>query len=354
MESADSPREAPVTAIEDIRPLLRQLIESRPLTREQARQAFEAVMAGHATDAQIGAMLTALAVRAGGPTVDEITGAATAMRAAATPVAVPGGFDVIDVVGTGGDSAGTFNISTTAALIAAGAGAKVAKHGNRAVTSSSGASQVLEALGVKLDVAAETQRRCLTDAGMCFCFAPMHHPAMKRVIGPRKELGFRTLFNILGPLTNPAGAKRYLLGVFDPALTEPIANVLAGLGATDAMVVHGSGLDEITTVGQTRVSELRNGQVTTATISPEQFGIDPATLDQLTVDSPRASAEVIRGILEGRPGPRRDIAALNAAAALVVAGLAAAIDEGLALAHAAIDQGKAKATLDQLVQVTAG
>jgi len=343
-----------VTAIEDIRPLLKQLIESRPLSLEQARQAFEAVMAGHATDAQIGVLLTVLTLREGGPTVDEITGAAMAMRAAATAVDVPDGFDVIDVVGTGGDAAGTFNISTTAALIAAGAGAKVAKHGNRAVTSSSGASQVLEALGVKLDVAAETQAACLTEAGMCFCFAPMHHPAMKRVIGPRKELGFRTIFNILGPLTNPAGAKRYLLGVFDPALTEPIANVLAGLGATDAMVVHGSGLDEITTIGQTRVSELRDGKVTTTTISPEQFGIDPATLDQLTVDSPRASAEVIRGILDGKPGPRRDIAALNAAAALVVAGLAASIDEGLKMANAAIDQGKAKTTLDQLVQVTTG
>lgn len=337
---------------ENVQPILRQLVDGRSLTLDEAKATFDAVMAGNATDAQIGVLLTVLTLRAGGPTVDEITGAAMAMRAAATPVAVPEGFDVIDVVGTGGDGAATFNISTTAALIAAGAGAKVAKHGNRAVTSSSGASQVLEALGVKLDVAAETQGQCLTDAGICFCFAPMHHPAMKRVIGPRKELGFRTIFNILGPLTNPAGAKRYLLGVFDPKLTEPIAKVLSQLGATDAMVVHGSGLDEITTAGPTQVSELRNGKVTTSQISPEQFGIDPVSIDDLVVDSPQASAEVVLAILEGTPGPARDIATLNAAAALVVAGLAPSIDEGLTLARQSIDEGQAKAALDALIRVT--
>ena len=338
--------------LKDIQPILRQLVDGHSLTLDEARATFDAVMAGNATDAQIGVILTVLTLRAGGPTVDEITGAAMAMRAAATPVPVPEGFEVIDVVGTGGDGAATFNISTTAALIAAGAGAKVAKHGNRAVTSSSGASQVLEALGVKLGVAAETQSQCLTEAGICFCFAPMHHPAMKRVIGPRKELGFRTIFNILGPLTNPAGAKRYLLGVFDPQLTEPIANVLGQLGATDAMVVHGGGLDEITTAGPTQVSELRNGKVTTTQISPEQFGVDPAKISDLVVDSPQASAEVVRGILEGKPGPARDIATLNTAAALVVAGLAASIDEGLTLARRSVDEGKAKATLDTLARVT--
>jgi len=342
----------PMPAFDDIQPVLRQLVAGQTLSLDAARATFDAVMTGNATDAQIGSLLTLLAVRPGGPVVDEITGAAMAMRAAAAPVPVPDGFDVIDIVGTGGDGAATFNISTTAAIIAAGAGAKVAKHGNRAVTSSSGASQVLEALGVKLDVAAQTQGQCLTEAGMCFCFAPMHHPAMKRVIGPRKELGFRTVFNILGPLTNPAGAKRYLLGVFDEAMTEPIANVLAQLGATDAMVVHGSGLDEITTLGPTQVSELRNGKVTTTTISPEQFGIDPAKLEQLTVDSPQASADVVRSILDGKQGPPRDIAVLNAAAALVVAGLADSIDAGLTHARAAIDDGKARATLDQLIKVT--
>jgi anthranilate phosphoribosyltransferase len=338
--------------LENVQPILRRLVDGQTLSLREAQICFDAVMAGRATDAQIGALLTLLTVRPSGPTVDEIAGAAMAMRAAATPVPVPAGFDVIDVVGTGGDGAATFNISTTAALIAAAAGARVAKHGNRAVTSSSGASQVLEALGVKLDVAAETQSQCLTEAGICFCFAPMHHPAMKRVIGPRKELGFRTIFNILGPLTNPAGAKRYLLGVFDPKLTEPIANVLGQLGATDAMVVHGSGLDEITTAGPTQVSELRNGKVTTTQISPEQFGIDPARIDDLVVDSPQASAEVVRGILEGKPGPARDIATLNAAAALVVAGLVESIDEGLTLARQSIDEGRAWAALDALARVT--
>lgn len=337
-----------------IQPLLARLVEGQTLSRDEARAAFDAVMGGRATDAQIGVLLTVLTLRAGGPTVDEIVGAALAMRAAATPVEVPAGFDVIDVVGTGGDKAATFNISTTAALIAAGAGAKVAKHGNRAVTSSSGASQVLEALGVKLDVAAATQAACLTEVGMCFCFAPLHHPAMKRVAGPRRELGFRTIFNILGPLTNPAGARRYLLGVFSPDLTEPIARVLGELGATRAMVVHGSGMDEITTAGPTRISELRDGRVDTRQITPDQFGIPAATLDGLTVDSPQASAAVIRRILDGERDPARDIAALNAAAAITVAGLAESMEDGLAQANASIDAGHARRALEALVRVTNG
>ncbi len=335
-----------------LQPYLRTLARGASLDEANAYAAFELIMTGQATDAQIGALLAAMAVRPGGPSVDEITGAAKVMRRHAAAVAVPDGLNVIDTCGTGGDSAGTFNISTAAALIAAGAGAAVAKHGNRSVTSKSGSSQVLEALGVKLDVPPQTLTRCLEQARICFCFAPAHHPAMKHAIGPRKELGFRTVFNVLGPLTNPAGAKRQVMGVFDEALTEPIAHVLAALGSEHAMVLHGSGLDELALHGPTRISTARDGAVTTNTVTPEELGFNITPLDTLTVDSVERSAEVIRNLLSGETGPARDIATLNAAAALVVAGIADDLKAGVQLAGEAIDSGKALAALNELIRIT--
>lgn len=341
-----------------LKPILQQLVSGRPLTRDQAYTAFERVMGGEASQAQIGSLLTALTARPGGPSVDEITGAAQAMREHAVAVDVPPDVEVIDTCGTGGDHTGTFNISTAAALIAAGAGARVAKHGNRSVTSCSGSSQVLEALGVNVQATGPTLSRALSEAGICFCFAPTHHPAMKHAVGPRRELGFRTIFNLLGPLTNPARAGRQVVGVYDPHLVEPIARVLANLGATHAMVVHGEssagGLDEITTTGPTHIATARGGRVTTSTFEPESVGVERIMLDQLKVQSVEESAATIQAILSGEPGPPRDIAALNAAAALVVADLAENLSHGLALARRAIDDGAAKEALERLVEVTHG
>ncbi len=348
----------------DLQPLLRIVAAGRPLDEAQAHRAFEIIMTGQATEAQIGALLGAMQARAGGPVVDEIAGAARAMRHQATAVDVPEGIDVIDTCGTGGDHSGTFNISTTAALIAAGAGAYVAKHGNRSVTSNSGSSQVLEALGVNLAAGPECLSRCLTETHLCFCFAPAHHPAMKHAIGPRRELGFRSIFNVLGPLTNPAGARRQVIGVFDDRLTEPIAEVLGRLGAVHAMVVHGKslaapdttegglGLDEITTTGPTRMTVLKDGQISTSELHPADLGLAPARVADLRIDSAQASADVVRRILGGTQGPARDIAALNAAAALVVAELAEDLAAGLRLACQTLDNGKARQCLDKLVEIT--
>lgn len=339
--------------------LLAHVVAGKPLSVEQAVEAFELIMTGQATPAQIGALLAMIQVR--GPQIDEIAGAARVMRAHATAVAVPQGLRVIDTCGTGGDQAHTFNISTAAALVAAGAGrprgVAVAKHGNRSVTSRSGSSQVLEALGVKLRVAPATLTACLDRAGICFCFAPAHHPAMKHALPTRQELGFRTLFNILGPLTNPAGAAGQVMGVFAAELTEPLAGVLQRMGAEQAMVVHGqlpdgAALDEITTAGRTRISHLRHGKIVTYTLDAATLGLPPADPGVLQVDSPQASAAVIRRILAGERGPARDIVALNAAAALVVADLAPDLAGGLALASDAIDQGLAARALEALVALT--
>jgi len=348
----------------DIQPLLRIISEGRPLSEPQARQAFGIVMSGEATPAQIGALLSGMQARPGGPAVDEIVGAAQAMRDRVRTVSVPAGVDVIDTCGTGGDHTGTFNISTTAALIAAGAGAYVAKHGNRSVTSSSGSSQVLEQLGVNLDLDDATLGRCLTEARLCFCFAPAHHPAMKHAVAPRKELGFRTIFNVLGPLTNPAGARRQVVGVFNDELTETLAMVLDRLGAVHAMVVHGKtlaapdttegglGLDEITTTGPTRITVLKDGKIDTSELHAADIGLEPASVEDLRIDSAEASARVVRAVLDGMKGPARDIAALNAAAALVVADLAPDLKRGLGLAYEAIDTGAAGRCLDRLVEVS--
>jgi len=330
--------------------LLRQAIACDDLSRDQAYWAFTQIMAGQWTPAQIGAILASLAAK--GETVDEITAAAQAMRDHAVKIDT-GGLDVIDTCGTGGTGLKTFNVSTTAALVLAGAGAKVAKHGNRTNTRSSGSADVLEALGVNLDAGAEAVTRCLVQAGVCFCYARLCHPAMKHAGPVRRDLGVRTIFNVLGPLTNPAGAKRQLMGVFSDKLTEPIASVLANLGAERVMVVHAEdGLDEISTTSQTRVSQFDNGQLTTRTIKPEDFGIHRAAMEDLLVDSPEASAEIIRAVLAGQGGPARDIVLLNAAAGLFVAGKADDMQSGLKQAAQSVDSGAAARALDKLIEVS--
>ena len=346
--------------------LLRQLVAGEPLSEAQAVEAFELVMTGQASPAQIAALLAMIEQR--GATIDEIVGAATVMRRHVTPVEVPAGLTVIDTCGTGGDHAGTFNISTAAALVAAGAARRsradlgVAKHGNRSVTSSSGSSQVLEALGVRLGVDPACSTQCLVEARVCFCFAPAHHPAMKHAAPVRGELGIRTIFNIVGPLTNPAGARRQLVGVWASEMTEPIARVLARLGAERAMVVHGQipdadgrhvdALDELSTAGPTRVTEVAGKDVTTTELTPEQVGLPYSHPSALRVDSVEASAALIRAVLAGESGPARDIVLLNAAAGLRVAGLAEDLEQGVAMAAEAIDAGAAAAALESLVKLT--
>jgi anthranilate phosphoribosyltransferase len=347
--------------------LLAHLVAGQPLSREQAVEAFELMMSGSATPAQIAALLSMIQQR--GPTVDEITGAASVMRAHASLVVVPPGLTPIDTCGTGGDHSGTFNISTATAIVAAAVlrpkGFVVAKHGNRAVTSKSGSSQVLEALGVKLNVTGETLTQCLDVAGLCFCHAPAHHPGMKHIQPVRIELGFRTIYNVLGPIANPAGAKRQLMGVYDAGLTEPIANVFKKLGSKHAMVVHGnipasagghsdnSGIDELTITGASRISQLRDGEVITYLVTPEEAGLTRAHVDMLHADSPQSSALMIVNILNAQKGPPRDIVCLNAAAALMTADIASSLKEGVVLAQQAIDSGRAAETLDALMHITA-
>jgi len=330
--------------------MLGGVIGGSDLTQEQVHWAFGQIMDGQWTEAQVAGLLVALATK--GETIDEITGAAMAMRDHAVRIDT-GGADVIDVVGTGGTGLSTFNISTAASLVCAGAGVKVAKHGNRTNTRASGSANVLAALGVNLDADPACVTRCLEEAGVCFCFAVKCHPAMKYAVPARKQLAVRTIFNVLGPLTNPAGARRQVMGVYDAALTEPIARVLGQLGAVAAMVVHADdGLDEISTTSETQVSEFANGQVATRKVTPEDFGLARAAMDDLLIDSAEASAEVIRGVLAGQGGPARDIVLLNAAAALAVAGRADDIAAGLGQAAESIDSGAAAAALDKLVAVS--
>jgi anthranilate phosphoribosyltransferase len=330
--------------------MLRALMAGESLGRDEARAAFGAVMDGQFSEAQIAGMLVAMAVK--GETVDELTGAAEAMRARVVPIDT-GGLEVIDTCGTGGTGLSTFNISTAAALVAAGAGVRVAKHGNRTVTRASGSANVLAALGVNIDAGCETVARCLAEAGVCFCFAVRHHPAMKYAAPVRKALGVRTIFNLLGPLTNPAGARRQVMGVFDARLTEPIARVLGLLGAERALVVHADdGLDELSTTAPTTISQWSGGEVATSTVRPEDFNIRRASIDELLIDSAEASAAVVRQVLAGKPGPARDIVVLNAAAAIYVAGKAAGIAEALPAAEKSIDSGAAARTLEKLVEIS--
>ena len=330
--------------------LLRTVMAGEDLARPQAYWAFTQIMDGAWAESQIAALLVALAVK--GESVEEIAGAGQAMREHAVRIDA-GGADVLDTCGTGGTGLRTFNISTAAALVAAGAGVKVAKHGNRTTTRASGSADVLSALGVNIDAPPAVVSRCLAEAGVCFCYAIRCHPAMKHAAPVRKALGVRTIFNILGPLTNPAGARRQLMGVFDPSRTEPIARALAALGAVHAMVVHAAdGLDELSTTADTRVSEVRGQEVSTRTVSPQDFGLGPARLADLMIGSAAESAAAIRDVLAGKRGPRRDIVVLNAAAALAVADRVGSVAEGLAPAAKSIDSGAAAAALDKLIAVS--
>jgi anthranilate phosphoribosyltransferase len=333
-----------------IREALQKLVSHQDLGCDEAATVMAEIMSGQATDAQIAAF--AVALRMKGETVDEITGCARVMREKATRIRIASP-DVLDTCGTGGDAAGTFNISTAAALVAAGAGCRVAKHGNRSVSSASGSADVLRELGVKVDAEVTLVERCLAEAGIGFLFAPALHLAMKYAIGPRREMGIRTIFNILGPLTNPAFASRQLLGVYDPKLLETMARVLGNLGSTRCLVVHGDdGLDELTTTTTSRVCELDGGQIRSYTVHGSDYGLREARLDDLRVASPAESAGVIREVLAGKPSPRRDIVLLNAAAALVAAGKAGDLAAGIGLAAEAIDSGSAARVLARLAAIT--
>ena len=333
----------------DLKALIGQAATGAALTREQAATAFDAMMSGEATPSQMGGLLMALRVR--GETVDEITGAVSAMRAKMLRVVAPP--NAIDVVGTGGDASGSYNISTCAAFIVAGAGVPVAKHGNRALSSRSGAADVLGALGVKIDLAPEQISRCIAEARIGFMFAPAHHPATRHVAPTRVELGTRTIFNLLGPLSNPAGVTRQMVGVFSKQWVEPLAQVLKNLGSERAFVVHGSdGLDEITTTGPTAVASLDNGKVTTFEIAPEDVGLSRAKPEALRGGDAEHNAKALMSVLTGERGPYRDVALLNAAAALVVAGKAADLKAGVALAQKSIDSGEAEGSLGRLIAVS--
>ncbi len=330
--------------------LLEKVIQNKDLNCAEASQAFDQIMQGKATPVQIAAFLTALRIK--GECVDEITGAAQSMRRHAVYID-PGGQEVIDTCGTGGDSRNTFNISTTAAFIAAGAGVIVAKHGNRAVTSGCGSADLLQELGVNIDVNPEVIEESIREVGIGFLFAQKLHPAMKYAAPVRAELKIRTIFNILGPLTNPAGARRQLIGVFAPQLTELMAKVLRELGAQRALVVHGhDGLDEISSISPTRISELRDGTVRTYDFDPETALDQPASHEDLVGDDPVHNATITAAILDGRKGPCRDIACLNAGAAIMIGGKADTLSEGLRLAQESIDSGKAAAKLQALIEIT--
>ncbi len=325
------------------------IIQDISLSESEMAECMTEIMEGKATDAQIASFLTALRIK--GETVEEITGAARIMREKATKIKAPDG--VIDTCGTGGDMSGTFNISTTTAIVVAASGIPVAKHGNRSVSSQSGSADVLEALGVNIELPPGKVEKCLFETNFGFLFAPLFHPAMKFAIGPRREIGIRTVFNILGPLTNPANAKRQILGVFADKLTEPLASVLGILGAVDAMVVHGEdGLDEITVCDGTRVSRYKNGSVETSYITPEDFGFKRADCRELTGGDKKENADITLAVLNGEKGPRRDIVLMNSAAAIVVSGLAQDFKTAKDIAEETIDSKKALQKLEEIKKAT--
>jgi anthranilate phosphoribosyltransferase len=334
---------------DDFKGIIAKVASGSTLTRDEASHAFDRMMSGEATPSQMGGLLMALRVR--GETVDEITGAVSTMRAKMQKVAAPP--DAIDVVGTGGDASGSFNISTCAALIVAGAGVPVAKHGNRALSSRSGAADVLGALGVNIELRPDEITRCIYEAGIGFMFAPSHHPATKNVAPTRVELGTRTIFNLLGPLSNPASVRRQMIGVFSRQWIEPMAQVLKNLGSECVWVAHGSdGLDEITTSGPTHVAALENGNVRTFEINPEDIGVSRVKPEALRGGDAETNANALMGVLKGNKGAFRDIAVLNAAASLVVAGRAKDLKEGAALAEKSIDSGEAEGRLDRLIAIS--
>jgi len=332
-----------------IREAIDTLVSGQSLTMEQAAGVMDEIMSGEATPAQFGAFVTALRLK--GETVEEIAGMAQVMRERAVPVAASG--PVVDTCGTGGDGSQTFNISTTVAFVVAGAGLKVAKHGNRGMSSGCGSADVLEQLGVKIDLGAREVENCLDQVGIGFMFAPIFHPAMKYASAPRREIGIRTVFNILGPLTNPAGANAQMLGVADSSLTLKMAEVLKLLGCQHALVVHGEdGLDEITLGGRTTVCELNKGVIKGYSINPEDFGFPRASVESLKGGSPQHNADTLLRVLKGEKGPRRDIVLLNAAAALVAGDKAQTMEDGIALARETIDSGRALEKLEGLIAVS--
>lgn len=332
---------------------IQKVIEGRNLTEEEAEEAMGLIMTGNATPAQIGSFLTALRMK--GETVEEITAFARILRKFSTKVRPKVKGTLVDTCGAGGDVSGTFNISTVAAFVAAGGGVLIAKHGNRFVSSRSGSADVLEALGVNINLEPEQVEKCIEKVGIGFIFAPKYHTAMKYAIGPRKELGVRTVFNVLGPLISPAEVKAQVYGIFDPELTEKLANVLKKLGSERAMVVHGlEGLDEISTTGKTKISELKNGKVRTYFVEPRDFGIKKVKLSDLEGNDPDENARIALDILGGEKGPKRDIVVLNAAAAIAVGARAPDIREGIKMAEESIDSGAAMRKLQQLISLSNG
>ncbi len=334
----------------DMQAAIKAVTEKRDLSGEEMQQVMRTIMTGEATPAQIGGFLIGLRMK--GETVDEIAAAAGVMRELATGVKVEGEH-VVDIVGTGGDGSNTFNISTASTFVVAAAGGKVAKHGNRAVSSRSGAADLLEAAGVNLGISPEQVAQCVEQVGVGFIFAPMHHSAMKHAIGPRKEMGVRTIFNVLGPLTNPAGVANQLLGVYSKELVEPIAQVLNKLGSNHVLVVHSEeGMDEISIGAPTFVAELKDGAVNSYTIQPEDFGMSRSDIAALAVDGAEDSLAVIKSVLAGESGPASDIVALNAGAAIYAAGLADSLAAGVKRAQEVIASGGAAAKMDELVQLS--
>ena len=335
--------------MEYFKPLIAKVAAGATLTQREATAAFDAMLSGEVTPSQMGGFLMALRVR--GESVDEITGAVLAMRAKMIPVTAPA--DAIDIVGTGGDNSGSYNVSTLASIITAACGVPVAKHGNRAASSRSGAADTLVALGVKIGLPPEGVERCLKEAGVGFMMAPSHHAAMRHVGPTRVELGTRTIFNLLGPLANPAGVRRQLIGVFSAVWLEPLAEVLRNLGSERVWITHGSdGLDEITTTGPTSVVELKNGSIHAFEVTPEEAGLTRADPGALKGGGPEHNAEALLKVLDGGDGAYRDIALINAGAALVIAGKAASLKEGVGLGDAAIRTGAARRTLDRLIAVS--
>lgn len=334
----------------DMQAAIRSVTEGRDLARDDMQQVMRTIMTGEATQAQIGGFLIGLRMK--GETIDEITAAAGVMRELASHVDVTGDH-VVDTCGTGGDASSTFNISTTSALIVAAAGAKVAKHGNRSISSKSGSADLLEAAGVNLNITPEQVAQCVNEIGVGFMFAPAHHSAMKHAIGPRKEMGVRTIFNILGPLTNPAGAPNQVIGVFAKALVEPLAHVLNQLGSRHVMVVHSyDGMDEISIGAPTYVAELKNGEVKTYTIEPEDYGMNRNPITDLAVDSADESLTMVKSVLNGDKGAATDIVTLNAGAAIYTAGLAEDLQRGVEKAAEVIASGEAAAKLDALIKLS--
>ena len=334
----------------DIKQSINHLINARSLSVDEMVDVMRQIMTGECTDAQIAGFLIALRMK--GESVDEITGAAKVMRELATPVGISGDH-LVDIVGTGGDGISTFNISTASSFVVAAAGGQVAKHGNRAVSSKSGSADLLEAAGVRLDISPEQVARCVDQVGVGFMFAVNHHSAMKHAIGPRKELATRTVFNLLGPITNPAGIPNQLLGVYSKEWLRPIAEVLQDLGSNHVLVVHSAdGLDEISIASETFVAELKNGKISEYTISPEQFGIERCSLLDIKVADADESLSLIKGLLSGQEGPAADIVALNAGAAIYAANIADSLSQGISIAQDILASGTGGEKLSELVQVT--